>query len=89
MEDTIIKPYITERSTMLSSENVYCFQVKVGATKGEVKDAVMRLYKIKALAVRMVNRKGSVVTRGSRVGRSAKMRKAYVKVSTGTKIEFV
>lgn len=85
----IIKPYITERSSILSSENVYCFLVAPTATKPQVAEAIKNLYKVKPLAIRMVNKSGKTVTRGAKVGKSASIRKAYVKVPAGTKIEFV
>jgi len=85
----IKRPYITERSSLLAEQNVYCFEVSSKATKPEIAKAVAILYKVKPLNVRIVNLPGKRMTRGSKVGRSKAVKKAYVKVPVGTKIEFV
>lgn len=86
---TIIRPYITERSSELSAHNVYCFEVARSATKGEIAKAAEVLYKTKPISVRTVNLPAKKVRRGAKEGSRAGVRKAYVKFPEGTKIEFV
>ena len=86
---TILRPYITERSSLASERGVYSFEVSGRATKAHVKEAIMELYKIKVVKVRMVNLPGKARFRGGKPGRSTGIRKAYVQVPEGTKIEFV
>jgi len=74
---------------MLSENNVYAFVVAPHATKADVMTAIFANYKIKPLAVRIVNLHGKVITRGRAQGKSAGIKKAYVKVPKGSKIEFV
>ncbi len=85
----LLRPHITERSSLLSEGDVYAFVVAPHATKADVRAAVLANYKIKALAVRIVNLHGKVITRGRAQGRSTGIKKAYVKVPKGSKIEFV
>ncbi|HEY4504441.1 MAG TPA: 50S ribosomal protein L23 [Candidatus Paceibacterota bacterium] len=85
----LIRPHITERSNLLSESNVYAFQVAPHSTKSDVAAAVLANYKLKPVSVRIVNLHGKVITRGRVVGRSAGIKKAYVKVPKGSKIEFV
>jgi len=61
MENTniIIKPLVTEKSTHLQqTRNVYAFQVHSDANKPEIKKAVEKLYNVKVVDVRTMNRKG-------------------------------
>lgn len=74
---------------MLSETNVYAFVVAPHATKADVATAVFANYKIKPLSVRIVNLHGKVIARGRAIGKSAGIKKAYVKVPKGSKIEFV
>ena len=55
----IIKPLITEKSTHLqNTRNEYVFQVTPNATKPEIRKAVEKLYEVKVIDVRTMNRKG-------------------------------
>ena len=49
--DTILRPIITEKSTMLAEANQIGFVVPMKATKPEIKAAVEMLYKVKVAAV--------------------------------------
>ncbi|OHB18486.1 MAG: 50S ribosomal protein L23 [Parcubacteria group bacterium RIFCSPHIGHO2_01_FULL_45_26] len=85
----LLRPHITERSSLLSETGVYAFQVAPYATKADVAVAVLENYKLKVLSVRIVNLHGKKIIRGRTEGRSAGIKKAYVKVPKGSKIEFV
>lgn len=55
----IIKPLVTEKSTHLqTTRNAYAFQVSPNANKPEIKKAVEKLYNVKVVDVRTMNRKG-------------------------------
>ena len=55
----IIKPLVTEKSTHLqTTRNAYAFQVSPTANKPEIKKAVEKLYNVKVVDVRTMNRKG-------------------------------
>ena len=49
------KPLVTEKSTILNSQGGYIFQVDGQATKGEIKKAVEKFFKVKVSRVRTIN----------------------------------
>jgi len=55
----IIKPLVTEKSThQQGTRNAYTFQVHHNANKVQIKEAVEKLYDVKVIDVRTMNRKG-------------------------------
>ena len=57
--NVIIKPLVTEKSThQQQTRNAYAFQVTRHATKPQIKQAVEKLYEVKVVDVRTMNRKG-------------------------------
>lgn len=82
-------PHVSEKSTLLADEkNQHVFQVATDATKGEVKQAVEELFKVKVDKVRILNVKGKTKRFGGRPGRRSDTRKAYVTLSAGNDIDF-
>lgn len=87
----IVKPRITEKAAVLSDNNVYTFEVKKGATKFEVRDAIKALYNVTPIRVNIVNkqaRHSMSRSRGRDVMESG-LRKAYVYLKKGDRIELV
>jgi large subunit ribosomal protein L23 len=87
----ILKPHITEKAAVLSDKNVYVFEIKKGATKYDVRDAIKALYNVTPLAVNIVNKQARHSVSRSR-GRDIMehgMRKAYVYLKKGDRIELV
>jgi len=85
----IKKPVITERSLSLANkQNVYTFEVLMNAHKGQIKEAVEKLFDVKVLEVNTVVRhrikKKTGRKRISTV--SPKTKKAYVKLAADQKI---
>ncbi|AHA28273.1 50S ribosomal protein L23 [Candidatus Liberibacter americanus] len=56
--DTIISPVITEKSTLLSGDNQFVFNVKKGSSKSDIKSAVEFLFNVKVVSVNTLIRKG-------------------------------
>jgi large subunit ribosomal protein L23 len=66
--NVIIKPLVTEKSTHLqATRNVYAFQVHREANKQQIKQAVEKIYEVKVVDVRTMNRKGK--PRRTRIGK--------------------
>lgn len=87
----IAKPRITEKAALLSDKNVYTFEVKKGATKYDVRDAIKALYNVTPVKVNIVNKQPRHFMSRSR-GRNMMdhgMRKAYVHLKKGDRIELV
>ena len=84
----IKKPWITEKSTRLTSSRQYIFMVKSSATKLEVKKAIHALYNVDPIAVNIMNRAGKVKRSGRGIkGRTQGYRKAVVTIKEGQKID--
>ena len=83
----ILKPVITEKSTMLKEVNrEICFEVDPKANKSEIKKAVEQLFKVKVERVRIMNKRGKPRRVGRTVGKKKDWKKAYVKLKEGEKM---
>ena len=81
-EDIIIRPYITEKSNDDMADGKYTFIVADRAKKTEIKSAVEKLFNVKVLAVNTMNYIGKQKRMGVHQGRTAKWKKASVKIDT-------
>jgi len=81
-EDIIIRPYITEKSSMGLAEGKYTFIVDRRATKTEIGIAVEKLFNVKVLKVNTANFKGKMKRLGVHTGLRADWKKAVVKIDT-------
>lgn len=87
----LIKPRITEKAALLLEKNVYTFEIKKGASKYDVRDAVKSLYNVTPTQIRIVNREPRHFMSKSR-GRDmmvSGLRKAYVYLKKGDRIDLV
>ncbi len=83
-------PMLTEESTILSTtKNQYVFRVDPRATKGQIRDAIERLFSVKVSAVNTMNYAGKLRRRGRWLGRTANWKKAVVTLRSGEKIELI
>ncbi len=87
----IIKvPLLTEESTLqMDTRNKYTFRVDPRATKGQIRDAVEQLFKVKVLAVNTMNYSGKRRRRGRIEGWRPDWKKAVVTLREGDKIDLV
>jgi large subunit ribosomal protein L23 len=80
--DVILKPIITEKSMNSMSEKKYTFSVHTSATKGQIKEAVEKMFAgTKVKSVNTMNLGGKKRRRGSTVGMTAKTKKAIVQLT--------
>lgn len=86
INNIILKPLVTEKSTQKAKENTYGFVVNIHAGKNQISETVESLYKVTVESVRTVIRKGKVRRVGKRMApKGMGDRKiAYVKLSKGT-----
>ena len=87
----IIKPRITEKTALLSDKNVYTFELRKGANKYEVRDAIKALYNVTPERVHIVNKqpRHSMSRVRGRDMMEHGLRKAYVYLKKGDRIELV
>ena len=88
-ENIIVKPIITEKSTVLRMDSTYVFRVLTSATKIDVKRAVEQLFKVDVIDVNTVSVRGKTRRAGRSVGRASNWKKAYVKLKSGQKIDLI
>ncbi len=80
--DVILKPVITEKSMAAMGEKKYTFLVHTDATKSQIKEAVEKLFEgTKVASVNTMNLDGKKKRRGMVVGKTAKTKKAIVKLT--------
>ena len=85
--DVIIRPIITEKSMRENAEdNKFVFEVKKGANKTEVAQAIKEIYNIVPEKVNVLNVRPKTKRMGRYVGKTSAMRKAIVKLPEGQDI---
>lgn len=85
--DTIVKPWITEKSTFLSEENKVVFEVPLSASKPEIKEAVETLFKVDVTGVNTIRVKGKTKRFRGIVGQRSDFKKAIVTLADGQSID--
>ena len=84
----IIKPLVTEKSThQQNTRNAYAFQVHAGANKQQIKQAVEKLYDVKVVDVRTMNRKGKPRRARHRMTTTSDWKRAVVVLEEDSRIE--
>ena len=84
----IIRPLVTEKSThQQNTRNTYAFQVNPGADKTQIKAAVEKLYDVKVVDVRTMNRKGKPRRAKFRMTTTSDWKRAVVVLDENSRIE--
>ncbi len=84
----IIKPLITEKSThQQNTRNAYAFQVNPAANKQQIRNAVEKLYDVKVVDVRTMNRKGKPRRAKFRMTTTSDWKRAVVVLDENSRIE--
>jgi large subunit ribosomal protein L23 len=83
----IRRPIITEKGLGVKElHHTVVFEVAVGATKTEIKEAVQQVFKVKVEAVRTAIFHGKFRRRGRSEGHRRDWKKAYVKLGENEKM---
>ena len=85
--DVIVKPLLTEKSTMASEAGAVVFEVAPAATKPQIKEAVEELFGVKVKAVNTTITKGKQKRFRGQLGRRKDTKKAYVTLQEGNTID--
>ncbi|NLA53995.1 MAG: 50S ribosomal protein L23 [Clostridiales bacterium] len=88
--DIILRPVLTEKGYNGIADKQYVFEVAIGSNKVEIKKALEKVFKgIKVQRVNTLRQIGKIKIQGKTSGRTAEVKKAYVKLSEDSKpIEF-
>ena len=92
MHQVLIRPLITEKmSDLTANQSNYGFLVNPNANKIEIKRAVEEKFDVHVLDVRTINHPGKTKTQfrksGRFTGKTAKFKKAIIKLREGEKID--
>ena len=83
-DDLIIKPLVTEKSSLFQSEGKYFFHVKKDSNKIEIRNTIEKLYDVKVKKVNTVTARGKNRQHGRIRGKCSDWKKAIITLSEGT-----
>jgi len=84
----IQSPVVTEKSMTQSAENnKVAFWVDPAANKGDIKEAVQKIFNVTVIAVNTQRLAGKIKKQGRYSGRRPTRKKAYIKLKEGDSIE--
>jgi large subunit ribosomal protein L23 len=87
---TIVRPVVSEKSTVLGEQGKYVFEVAPGANKIQIKQAVEEAFankKVQVAAVNILHVSGKVRRRGRTVGMTRTWKKAIVTLQAGQRLD--
>ena len=84
----LVGPRVTEKAAMISSNNVFTFDVAQDANKIQIKKAIKDTYKVTPIAVNIVNQQSRKVMKRGRKVHQRGTKKAMVTLKKGDTIEF-
>lgn len=82
VHDIIVKPIISERSSIEAEQGKYSFVVASDAKKPEIRAAVEQVFGVKVLAVNTANYTGKTKRMGVHIGKRSDWKKAVVTIDT-------
>ncbi|MGK2965800.1 MAG: 50S ribosomal protein L23 [Tepidiformaceae bacterium] len=83
----LLRPIITEKTTVLTGENKYVFAVDLRSNKDQIKEAVELAFSVKVVSVNTMKVKGKPHRFGRKVTNKPDWKKAIVTLVPGDKIE--
>lgn len=88
--DIIVKPIITEKTiAMQDQDNKVTFEVRKGANKVEIRQAIEEIFDVKVEKVNIVNTKPKPKRMGEHQGKTRSIRKAIIKLAEGSNIDIL
>lgn len=85
--DVLIRPIVTEQSTLLQERGKYVFEVQKSANKADVKAAVEKVFEVTVLDVNTMTIKGKSKRFGPRPVSKPNWKKAVVTLRLGDTIQ--
>lgn len=83
----LLRPIITEKTTVLTGADKYVFEVDLRANKNQIKEAVQVAFNVRVAEVNTMVMKGKPKRFGRRVTNRPDWKKAIVTLVPGDKIE--
>jgi large subunit ribosomal protein L23 len=85
----LLKPTITEKSTILQETGKYTFEVALKANKVEIKEAIERNFSVAVLDVNISKLRGKRKRYGPRLVKQPDTKKAVVTLKPGDRINLI
>ena len=89
ISEVLLRPTITEKSTLLQEDGQYTFQVAPRANKTLVKQAVEQNFGVKVLSVNITVNRGKRKRYGPRFKKRPDVKKAVVTLRPGDRIDLI
>ncbi|MGA9363664.1 MAG: 50S ribosomal protein L23 [Bacteroidota bacterium] len=93
MRETLKRPLVTEKMTVLQDKRQYAFEVDTEANKVEIARAIEKKFNVTVESIRTLRLKGKtksqLTRRGRFAGTTSHWKKAIVTLKEGEKIDFV
>ena len=83
----LIRPLVTEKSTILGENGRYVFEVEKSATKKDIAKAVEEAFNVNVVKVNTMNVSGKVKRYGRRPSKQPDWKKAIVLLQSGETIQ--
>ena len=85
--DVLLAPVISEKSYGLLDENKYTFEVRPGANKTQIRQAVESVFGVKVTGVNTINRQGKRKRTRGGFGTRKSTKRAIVTLRAGDRID--
>ena len=89
ISDVLLRPTITEKSTLLQEDGQYTFEVAPKANKTLVKQAVEENFNVRVLSVNITVNRGKRKRYGPRFKKRPDVKKAVVTLEPGDRINLI
>ena len=89
ISEVLLRPTITEKSTLLQEDGQYTFEVAPRANKTLVKQAVEENFNVKVLSVNITVNRGKRKRYGPRFKKRPDVKKAVVTLEPGDRINLI
>jgi large subunit ribosomal protein L23 len=84
---TIVRPIVTEKSSLGSEYNQVTFQVSNDSSKKDIKEAIENIFKVKVKKVNTLIVKGKRKAFRGTLGRRSDYKKAFITLESGQTID--
>lgn len=85
--NVILKPIVTEKSTILSENNQIVFLVNINSNKIEIKKSIELIYGVNVSSVNVIRIKGKTKVFKGKVGKRSDYKKAIISLPKGQSID--
>lgn len=89
LQQVLVKPIITEKSTLLQESGKYVFHVAPRANKIMIKEAVQKAFGVTVIDVNICKVRGKEKRYGPRLIRTPDVKKAIVTLLAGDRIQLI